>query len=132
MTNAKYFVAVSARAIDREGKRRYFTGFLVDKETDKYRYDLILKERRELEMTSTLSRGTLAKNKIIGFAKKEHIKAFGNQSVESFNDKLPPTERYYNFKKMLLGLFAAEVEKRGIDIKSIDTRNVNYIIGDAY
>ena len=33
---------------------------------------------------------------------------------------------------MMLGLFAAEVEKRGVDIKNIDLENVNYIIGEAY
>lgn len=78
-----------------------------------------------------LSRETLARNKIIGFAKKEHAKEFGRQSVEIFNANRKPTERYFNFKKMLLGLFAAEVEKRGVDIGKIDLQNINYIIGEA-
>lgn len=92
---------------------------------------MVVKERREIETTSTLSRDTIARNKIIGFAKKEHAKDFGKQSVEAFNANCKPTERYFNFKKMLLGLFAAEVEKRGVDISKIDLRNINYIIGEA-
>lgn len=110
MINANFYIAISGRVL--ETPRRYFTGFLVDLETDKHRYDLVLKERREIETTSTLSRETIARNKIIGFAKKEHAKAFGRQSAECFNATLPAAERYYNFKKMLLGLFAAEVDKR--------------------
>ena len=129
MINANFYIAISGRVLSTP--RRYFTGFLVDLETDKHRYDLVLKERREIETSSTLSRETLARNKIIGFAKKEHIKDFGRQSVENFNANRKPTERYFNFKKMLLGLFAAEVEKRGIDIGKIDLRNINYIIGEA-
>lgn len=129
MINANYYIAISGRAL--ETPRRYFTGFLIDRETDKHRYDLVLKERREIETSSTLTRETLARNKIIGFAKKEHIKDFGRQSVENFNANRNPSERYYNFKKMLLGLFAAEVEKCGIDIGKIDLRNINYIIGVA-
>lgn len=129
MINANFYIAISGRVLSTP--RRYFTGFLVDLETDKHRYDLVLKERREIETSSTLSRETIARNKIIGFAKKEHAKAFGRQSVESFNAHRKPSERYYNFKKMLLGLFAAEVEKRGADIGKIDVRNINYIIGEA-
>ena len=129
MINANFYIAISGRVLSTP--RRYFTGFLVDLETDKHRYDLVLKERREIETSSTLTRETLARNKIIGFAKKEHIKDFGRQSVEHFNANRPPSERYYNFKKMLLGLFAAEVEKRGVDIGKIDVRNINYIIGEA-
>lgn len=129
MINANFYIAISGRVLSTP--RRYFTGFLVDLETDKHRYDLVVKERREIETQSTLSRETIARNKIIGFAKKEHAKAFGQQSAESFNAARPPSERYYNFKKMLLGLFAAEVEKRGADIGKIDVRNINYIIGEA-
>lgn len=33
---------------------------------------------------------------------------------------------------MMLGLFVAEVEKKGIDIRTIDLKNVNYIIGEGY
>lgn len=98
---------------------------------DKLRYDMVVKERREIETSSTLSRETIARNKIIGFAKREHAKEFGRQSAEAFNANRKPTERYFNFKKMLLGLFAAEVEKRGVDISKIDLRNINYIIGEA-
>ena len=128
MINANYYIAISGRVLSTP--RRYFTGFLVDKETDKNRYDVVLKERRELEMISTLSRSTIAKNKILGFAKKEHIKDFQRESVRVFNggEKLP---QYYNWKKMLLGLFAAELEARGIDIKTVDTSNINYIVGRA-
>ena len=81
-------------------------------------------------MSSTLSRSTIAKNKILGFAKKEHIKEFQNESVRIFNvgEKLP---QYYNWKRMLLGLFAAELEARGVDIKTVDTSNINYIVGRA-
>ena len=129
MINANYYIAISGRVLSTP--RRYFTGFLVDLETDKHRYDMVVKERREIETSSTLSRETLAKNKIIGFAKKEHAKEFGRQSVEIFNANRKPSERYFNFKKMLLGLFAAEVEKRGVDIGKIDLRNINYIIGVA-
>lgn len=129
MINANYYIAISGRVISTP--RRYFTGFLIDLETDKYRYDMVVKERREIETSSSLSRETIAKNKIIGFAKKEHAKDFGRQSVEAFNANRKPTERYFNFKKMLLGLFAAEVEKRGVDIGKIDVRNINYIIGVA-
>ncbi|GEM_PF-6303721 len=129
MINANYYIAISGRVLS--SPRRYFTGFLVDLETEKNRYDMIVKERREIETSSTLSRETLARNKIIGFAKKEHAKDFGRQSVEVFNSNRKPSERYYNFKKMLLGLFAAEVEKRGVDIAKIDLRNINYIIGEA-
>ena len=129
MINANYYIAISGRVLS--SPRRYFTGFLIDRETDKYRYDMVVKERREIETSSTLSRETLARNKIIGFAKKEHAKDFGKQSVEVFNSNRKPSERYFNFKKMLLGLFAAEVEKRGIDIGKIDLRNINYIIGRA-
>ena len=103
----------------------------MDLETEKNRYDMVVKERREIETSSTLSRETIARNKIIGFAKKEHAKDFGRQSVEVFNSNRKPSERYFNFKKMLLGLFAAEVEKRGVDITKIDLRNINYIIGEA-
>ena len=128
MINANFYIAISGRVLSTP--RRYFTGFLIDKETDKNRYDVILKERRELEMSSTLSRATIAKNKILGFAKKEHIKEFQHESVRVFNggDKLP---QYYNWKKMLLGLFAAELEARGVDIKTVDTSNINYIVGVA-
>lgn len=129
MINANYYIAISARVLSTP--RRYFTGFLVDLETDKHRYDMVVKERREIETSSTLSRETIARNKIIGFAKKEHAKDFGRQSVEAFNANRKPTERYFNFKKMLLGLFAAEVEKRGVDIAKIDLRNINYIIGES-
>lgn len=129
MINANYYIAISGRVLSTP--RRYFTGFLVDLETDKHRYDMVIKERREIETSSTLSRETIARNKIIGFAKKEHAKDFGRQSVEAFNANRKPSERYYNFKKMLLGLFAAEVEKRGVDITKIDLRNINYIIGEA-
>ena len=129
MISANYYIAISGRVLSTP--RRYFTGFLVDLETDKHRYDMVVKERREIETTSTLSRETLARNKIIGFAKKEHAKDFGRQSVEVFNADRKPSERYFNFKKMLLGLFAAEVEKRGVDIAKIDLRNINYIIGEA-
>ena len=129
MINANYYIAISGRVLSTP--RRYFTGFLIDLETDKHRYDMVVKERREIETSSTLSRETLARNKIIGFAKKEHAKDFGKQSVEVFNSNRKPTERYFNFKKMLLGLFAAEVEKRGVDITKIDLRNINYIIGEA-
>lgn len=129
MINANFYIAISGRVLSTP--RRYFTGFLVDLETDKHRYDMVVKERREIETTSTLSRETIARNKIIGFAKKEHAKDFGRQSVEVFNSDRKPSERYYNFKKMLLGLFAAEVEKRGVDITKIDLRNINYIIGEA-
>ena len=129
MISANYYIAISGRVLSTP--RRYFTGFLIDLETDKHRYDMVVKERREIETSSTLSRETLARNKIIGFAKKEHAKEFGRQSVEIFNANRKPTERYFNFKKMLLGLFAAEVEKRGVDIGKIDLRNINYIIGVA-
>lgn len=129
MINANYYIAISGRVLSTP--RRYFTGFLVDLETDKHRYDMVIKERREIETSSTLSRETIARNKIIGFAKKEHAKDFGRQSVEVFNANRKPSERYFNFKKMLLGLFAAEVEKRGVDIGKIDLRNINYIIGEA-
>ena len=129
MINANYYIAISGRVLSTP--RRYFTGFLVDLETAKHRYDMVVKERREIETSSTLSRDTLARNKIIGFAKKEHAKEFGRQSVEIFNANRKPSERYFNFKKMLLGLFAAEVEKRGVDIGKIDLRNINYIIGEA-
>lgn len=129
MINANYYIAISGRVLSTP--RRYFTGFLVDLETEKNRYDMVVKERREIETSSTLSRETIARNKIIGFAKKEHAKDFGRQSVEVFNSNRKPSERYYNFKKMLLGLFAAEVEKRGVDITKIDLRNINYIIGEA-
>lgn len=129
MISANFYIAISGRVLSTP--RRYFTGFLIDLETDKHRYDMVVKERREIETSSTLSRDTLAKNKIIGFAKKEHAKEFGRQSVEIFNANRKPTERYFNFKKMLLGLFAAEVEKRGVDIGKIDLRNINYIIGEA-
>ena len=104
MLNANFYIAISGRVLSTP--RRYFTGFLIDRET-------------------------IARNKIIGFAKKEHAKDFARQSVEIFNANRPPSERYYNFKKMLLGLFAAEVEKRGVDIGKIDLRNINYIIGVA-
>ena len=129
MINANYYIAISGRVLSTP--RRYFTGFLIDLETDKHRYDMVVKERREIETSSTLSRETIARNKIIGFAKKEHAKEFGKQSVEVFNADRKPTDRYFNFKKMLLGLFAAEVEKRGVDIAKIDLRNINYIIGEA-
>lgn len=129
MINANYYIAISGRVM--ETPRRYFTGFLIDRETDKHRYDMVVKERREIETSSSLSRETIARNKIIGFSKKEHAKDFGRQSVEAFNSNRKPTERYFNFKKMLLGLFAAEVEKRGVDIGKIDLRNINYIIGVA-
>ena len=128
MINANYYIAISGRVLSTP--HRYFTGFLVDKEILKNRYDVVVKERRELEMSSTLSRSTIAKNKILGFAKKEHIKEFQRESVRIFNsgEKLP---QYYNWKKMLLGLFAAELEARGIDIKTVDTSNINYIVGRA-
>lgn len=129
MISANFYIAISARV--RGQPMRYFTGFLVDNNTPKHRFDLILRERRGLEFESKMSRATLARYKILGFAKREHAKDFGRQSVEAFNADRKPTERYYNFKKMLLGLFAAEVEKCGIDIGKIDLRNINYIIGEA-
>ena len=129
MISANFYIAISARV--RGQPMRYFTGFLVDNNTPKHRFDLIIRERRGLEFESKMSRATLARYKILGFAKREHAKEFGRQSVEAFNADRKPTERYYNFKKMLLGLFAAEVEKRGVDITKIDLRNINYIIGVA-
>lgn len=124
-------MAISARFINRDGARRYFTGYLIDKETDKYRYDVVVKEKQSLETTSRLKRATLTKNRILGSSKKEHIKDFQRESVASFNKGEFPCN-YYNWKKMMLGLFVAEVEKRGVDIKTIDLKNVNYIIGEAY
>ena len=130
MISANYYIAISARV--RGQPMRYFTGFLVDNNTPKNRFDLIIRERRGLEFESKLSRETLARYKILGFAKKEHAKEFGKESVEVFNAGRAPSERYYNFKKMLLGLFAAEVEKRGLEIADIDTRNVQFLTGKAY
>lgn len=129
MISANFYIAISGRVLSTP--HRYFTGFLVDNNTPKNRFDLIIRERRGLEFESKMSRATLARYKILGFAKREHAKDFGRQSVEAFNADRKPTERYYNFKKMLLGLFAAEVEKCGIDIGKIDLRNINYIIGVA-
>lgn len=131
MISANYYMAISARFINRDGKRRYFTGYLIDKETDKHRYDVVAKEKQSLETTSRLKRATLNKSRILGFSKKEHIKDFQRESVASFN-KGESVRNYYNWKKMMLGLFVAEVEKRGIDIRTIDLKNVNYIIGEAY
>lgn len=131
MISANYYMAISARFINRNGKRRYFTGYLIDRETDKHRYDVVAREKQLLETESRLKRGTLNKNQILGFAKKEHIKDFQRESVSSFN-KGESVRNYYNWKKMMLGLFVAEVEKRGVDIRTIDLKNVNYIIGEAY
>ena len=51
MINANYYIAISGRVLSTP--RRYFTGFLVDLETDKHRYDMVVKERREIETSST-------------------------------------------------------------------------------
>ena len=129
MIGSNYYIAISARV--RGKKTRYFTGFLVDNNTPKHRFDLIIRERRGLEFESKMSRATLSRYRILGFAKKEHAKQFGAESVETFNAGRVPSERYYNFKCMLLGLFAAEVEKRGLEIADIDTRNVQFLTGVA-
>lgn len=100
MINANFYIAISGRVLSTP--RRYFTGFLVDLETDKHRYDMVVKERREIETSLTLTRDTLARNKIIGFAKKEHAKEFSRQSVEIFNANRKPSERYFNFKRCCL------------------------------
>lgn len=130
MIGSNYYIALSARVRGRP--MRYFTGFLVDNNTPKHRFDLIIRERRGLEFESKMSKATLARYKILGFAKKEHAKKFGKESVEAFNAGRAPSERYYNFKCMLLGLFAAEVEKRGLEIADIDIRNVQFLTGQAY
>lgn len=126
MTNSNYFMAISCRILGQ--KKRYFIGYLIDKETEKHRYDLIVKEKKEMVYQCSLSKDTIARNKILGFTKKEHIKDFQRDSVEGFNrgNDLP---RYYNWKKMMLGLFVAGLEGRGIDVKLIDTHNINYMIG---
>ena len=47
MINANYYIAISARV--RGQPMRYFTVFLVDNNTPKHRFDLIIRERRGLE-----------------------------------------------------------------------------------
>lgn len=131
MISSNYYMAISARFLNKDGTRRYFTGYLVDRETQRHRYDVIAKEKTTLETKSNLRQSTLSRNKIIGFARKEHIKDFQIESVKAFNHG-GNLCRYYNWKKMLLGLFVAEVEKRGVDIGTIDLKNINYIIGEAY
>ena len=131
MIGSNYYMAISARFLNRDGTRRYFTGYLIDRETQQHRYDVIAKEKHSIEMSSRLSRATITKNKILSFAKKDHIKRFQQHSVKAFNNDKRIIQ-YYNWKKMMLGLFAAEVEKRGVDIRNIDLKNVNYIIGEAY
>lgn len=131
MIGSNYYMAISARFLNRDGTRRYFTGYLIDRETDKHRYDIVAKEKNTLETKSTLKQSTLSRNKIIGFSRKEHIRDFQTESVKVFNHG-KTLNRYYNWKKMMLGLFVAEVEKRGVDIRTIDLKNVNYIIGEAY
>jgi hypothetical protein len=130
MSNCNYFWAISARFFSQKGKR-YFTGYLIDRGTEQHRYDVIVKEKQELETESKLKRTTLSTYKVIRFARKEHLRKFAEQSVERFNQH-EELKKYYNWKKMLLGLFVAEVEKRGIDVGTIDLKNVNYIIGEAY
>ena len=131
MVNSKYFMAISARVKEPTGGWKYYTGYLIDRETEVNRYDVIAKEKHSIEMSSRLSRATITKNKILSFAKKDHVKRFQQYSVKGFNNDKRLTQ-YYNWKKMMLGLFAAEVEKRGVDIRNIDLKNVNYIIGEAY
>lgn len=131
MVNSKYFMAISARFKESAGGWKYYTGYLIDRETEINRYDVIAKEKHSIETSSRLSRATLTKNKILSFSKKDHIKRFQQYSVKGFNSDKRLTQ-YYNWKKMLLGLFVAEAEKRGADIQSIDLKNVNYIIGEAY
>lgn len=130
MSNSNYFWAISARFISRKGNR-YYTGYLIDKGTEQHRYDVIVKEKQGLETESKLKRTTLSTYKVIRFARKEHLRKFAEQSVERFNQH-EELKKYYNWKKMLLGLFVAEVEKRGINVGTIDLKNVNYIIGEAY
>ena len=131
MVNSKYFMAISARVKEPTGGWKYYTGYLIDRETEVNRYDVIAKEKHSIEMSSRLSRATITKNKILSFAKKDHVKRFQQYSVKGFNNDKRLTQ-YYNWKKMMLGLFMAALENRDANIKTIDLKNINYIIGEAY
>lgn len=130
MVSSKYFMAISARFKEQTGKWKYYTGYLIDRETEINRYDVVVREKHSIENSSKLSRATLTRNKILSFAKKDHIKKFQQYSVKGFNSDKRLTQ-YYNWKKMMLGLFVAALENRGVNIKTIDLKNLNYIIGEA-
>ena len=131
MINSKYFMAISARVKEPTGGWKYYTGYLVDRETEINRYDVIAKEKHSIEMSSRLSRATITKNKILSFAKKDHIKRFQQHSVKAFNNDKRIIQ-YYNWKKMMMGLFVASLENRDANIKTIDLKNINYIIREDY
>jgi hypothetical protein len=131
MVGQNYFIAVSGRVLCKP-KTRYFIGYLIDKETEKHRFDMVVSEKKSIQNDSFVSKSTVKKYKIFSLAKKEHIKGFQKKAVEEFNRQNSKYGyKYYNFKKMMLGMFASAIEEKGFNISDIDLNNINYILGEV-
>ena len=129
MAGENYFMAISGRVLLKP-QNKYFMGYFIDKCTEKHRYDMVVSEKSSMQTEAEVSMPTVRKYKILTFAKKEHIKEFQSDSVEAFNAQSSKTStKYYNFKRIMLGLFADKIEERGLDISNIDIHNINYITG---
>ena len=124
-----YFMAIAGRVRDND-QWRYFTGYFIDTENAQDRFDLKLVERSSLDTECRLSKATCSKYKIATFSRKEHIKAFQQASLDSLNDG-KTFDRYVNFKRVLRGLFMLNLDKRGVNVNTIDRDNIQYIIGQT-
>ena len=89
MTNANFYIAISGRVLSTP--RRYFTGFLIDRETDTHRYDIVLKERREIDKLDALPRDARTKQNH-RFCEKGARQGF-RQAVGREFQRLPPAVR---------------------------------------
>lgn len=131
MVGQNYYIAVSGRVLCKP-KTKYFIGYLIDKKTEKERFDMVVVEKNELLNSSTISEQTINKYKILALAKKSHVNDFKNQSVEAFNKQESKYgNEYFSFKRMMLGLFLARLEEKGFNIRDVDLRNINHITGEV-
>lgn len=129
MAGENYFMAISGRVFDKP-QNRHFIGYFIDKETEKHRFDMVVSEKSSMAVDSEVSMSTVRKYKILPFADKRHIKDFKEEAVKNFNKQDSKIgDKYYNFKHIMLGLFANKLEERGLDIGKIDLNNLNYITG---
>lgn len=81
--NDNFYIAVSARAALKDGKRKYFLGRLTCAK-DKPRMSWQIQERDELQNEDSLSRATARKYGIFMFATKDSIKDLRRGVAEYF------------------------------------------------
>lgn len=81
--NDNFYIAVSARAMPKDGKRKYFLGRLTCAK-DKPRMSWQVQERDELQNEDSLSRATARKYGLFLFATKDSIKDLRRGVAEYF------------------------------------------------